>query len=108
MAARSAPRPPGSGPAGELRERTARDDQVPGVPGQGLADRQRPDRGDLQDADGAAERLGDALGRRQRRGPDGTGSPHTKRPMGAVLAKSAATNGLSMPGSFARPARKPG
>src|SRR5512135_285392 len=56
----------GGGPAGELRERTARDDPVSRVPSRGLADRQRPDRSDLQDADGAAEGVGDALGCRQR------------------------------------------
>ena len=99
----AAPRPSGGGPAAELRERTAGDDPVSRVPGQGLADRQRPDGSDLQDADGAAERLGDALGRRQRRGHHGPGSPDPKRPMGRVLAKSATANGLSTPGSFARP-----
>ena len=97
-------RPAGGGPAAELRERTAGDDPVPGVPSQGLADRQRPDRGDVQDADGAAEGLGDALGRRQRRGPHGPGSTDAERPMGRVLAKPVTANGLSTPGSFARPA----
>ena len=93
---------PGGGSALELRQRATGDDQVSGVPCQGLADRQRPDGGDLQDADGTAEGLGDALGCRQRRGPHGPGGSDAKRPMGRVLEKSATANGLSTPGSFAR------
>ena len=103
MACRSASGPCGGGPAGELRRRTACDDQVPGVPSPGLADRRRPARSDVQDADDAAERLGDAPGWRERRGPHGPGSPDAERPMGRVREKSATANGLSSPGSFATP-----
>ncbi len=77
-------------------------DPSPRVPGQRLADRQRADRGDLQDTNGPAEGLGDALGRRQRRGVDGPGSPQPERPVGPVLEVSATTSKLR-PGSSARP-----
>jgi len=74
-----------------------------GVPGQGLADRQWSDGGDVQDADGAVEGFGDALGWQQRRGHHGSGSSVSKRPMGPVLAKSIAAGGLTTPGTFVRP-----
>src|SRR3974377_1221801 len=103
VACRPASRPAlGGGSVVELRQRKAGDDQVPGVPSQGLADWQRPDGGDLQDAYGTAERIGHALGCRQRRGSHGPGGTHAKRSMELVLAKSAQAKGLNTPGRFAR------
>src|SRR3954469_20313279 len=93
----------GGGPAAELRERTSGDDQVPGVPGQGVAYRQRADRGDVQDVDGPSEGLGDAVGRGQCGGADGAGSPDAKRTMGRLLEKPVAANGLRSPGNLATP-----
>ena len=90
----------GGGSALELRQRAAGDDQVSGVHCQGLADRQRPDRSNLQDADSTAEGLGDALGRWERRGSHGLGGSYAKWPMGLVLEKSATAYGLGTPGSF--------
>ena len=54
----------GGGPAGELRQRAARDDQaIRSFVAKGWQIGSGPDGGDVQDADGAAEGLGDALGR---------------------------------------------
>ena len=67
----------------------------------GMEDRRRPDRGGLQDPHRAAERLGHALGRRQC--PYGPRSPDAKRPVGLLLAKSVAVNGLRTPGNLDTP-----
>ena len=69
----------------------------------GLADRQRPNRSDLQNAHGASERIGHALGRQQRRSHHGTGVIVTKRAVEDLLAKPFAQSRLSPPGTFARP-----
>ena len=88
VACRPAPRPAaGGGSVAELRQRTAGDDPLSRVSGQGLADRQRPDRGDLQDADSAAEGLGNALGCRQRREHHGAGGTGRRATNGTCTGK---------------------
>src|SRR5690242_10042518 len=100
VASRSASR---GGWIAERGQRSSGEDCLPGVPGQGLANGEWADGGDVPDADGAVEGFGDALGWRQRRGHHGLGSSVAERPMGSVLAKSIAANGITTPGSFVRP-----
>src|SRR5262249_4775237 len=80
-------------------------DPLPRVPGERLADRQRPDGGDVQAAHGAAARVGDALGRRQRRGGHGAGRLGAERGVEALLAKSPPPNWLAPPRFPAAPER---
>src|ERR1022692_2707732 len=83
--------------ADRLRERTPRNDSLSGVYREGLADRQWPNRGDLQNPDRASERIRHALGGEQRGSHHGPGGIVPKRPMEELLANPFAISGLRMP-----------